>query len=123
MRTSKAARRKVNGGGQNALQSYLASLLYLREEARRDGLPVVAGIMWEALAAIEAWLDSGKTPAHHPDVLNSSLCHSLDFMLKWLALPPATKRKVALELARYEDGGADNDAPGLRPRVSTRIAN
>jgi hypothetical protein len=121
---SKAAPREANKTAADALQAYLTSLLYLREEARREGLDVVAGIMWDALAAIEAWLDSGNAPAHHPDVLNSSLCHSLNFLIKWLALPPASKRKVAQEITRYEDHiGAGQAVTRPRPRASRKLAN
>jgi hypothetical protein len=77
------------------LQTYLASLLYLREEARRDGLEPLADILWNAIAAVEAWLDSGESEVNSREVLDSSLCHSLDFLLKWLALPPAKQREVS----------------------------
>ncbi len=100
MTVNKVMTQEAKHGGATALQTYLMSLTYLRQEARREGLHVVAGIMWEAGVAIEVWLDSGNAPAHNPDVLNSPLCHSLDFLLKWLALPPAGRRRVAHDIAR-----------------------
>jgi hypothetical protein len=108
----------------NALQTYLTSLLYLRQEARRDGLDVVADIMWEALATIEAWLDTGSAPARSHEILDSPLCHSLDFLLKWLALPPGSQREVAQHIARYEgDTGASPAVPRSQRRVSKVTAN
>jgi hypothetical protein len=113
---------EVKHGGGTALQSYLTSLLYLREEAKRDGLDAVAGIMWDALAAIERWLETGNAPARSRDVLDSSLCHGLDFLLKWLALPPDRQRQVARDIGRYEGGLSAEAVPRSRPRASKRIA-
>jgi hypothetical protein len=58
-------------GAVNAMQTYMTSLLYLRQEARRDGLDAVADILWRALAAIEAWLDSGQAPVGSGDILDA----------------------------------------------------
>jgi len=121
---SKAGRQRTKQDGVNALQTYLTSLLYLRQEAKRDGLDVVAEIMWNALAAIEAWLDTGKAPVSSLDVLDSPLCHSLDFLLKWMALPPARQRQITQDLARYEVGISAGEAvPRSWPRASKKIAN
>lgn len=124
MTMTQAAAAETSEAAASALQSYLTSLLYLREEARRDGLHVVAGIMWEALAAIQAWLDTADAPVHHPAVLDSSLCHSLDFLLKWLALPSPGRRRVAQEIARYEERIETGDAVRRpRPRISRKITS
>ena len=124
MTVSKAGQQRTKQDGVNTLQTYLTSLLYLRQEAKRDGLDVVAEIMWNALAAIEAWLDTGKAPVSSLDVLDSPLCHSLDFLLKWLALPPSRQRKVVQDLARYEAGPSSDEAvPQPRQRASKKIAN
>jgi hypothetical protein len=123
MTVSKARTQEASGGGANALQTYLTSLLYLRQEARREGLDAIAGIMWDALAAREKWLDTGKAPAHSRELLDSPLCHSLDFLVKWLALPPDRRRQVAQDIARYEVGLGVEAAPRSRPRASKRIAN
>jgi hypothetical protein len=120
---SKARAQEAKHGGAEALQTYLTSLLYLRQEAKRDGLEPIAAIMWDALAALEAWLDTGEAPARSRDVLDSPLCHSLDFLIKWLALPPARQRQVAQDIARYEDGLSAEAVPRSRPRASKRIAS
>jgi hypothetical protein len=114
---------EVKHGG-NALQSYLTSLVYLRQEAKRDGLEPIAEIMCGAVAAIEQWLASGEVPAHSREVLNSSLCHSLDFLFHWRSLPPARQRQVAYDIARYESGTDDREvAAPARRRASKRIAS
>ena len=124
MTVSKAKQVEAKCDSARALQTYLASLLYLRQEAKRDGLDAVAEIMWNALAAIEAWLDTGKAAVNGSDVLDSPLCHSLDFLLKWLALPPDRQREVAQDIARYEAEASAADAvPRARRRVSRAIAN
>jgi hypothetical protein len=100
------------------LQTYLASLLYLREEARRDGLEPLANIIWNAIAAVETWLDSGESGVNSREVLDSPLCHSLDFLLKWLALPPAKQREVTGLIA------SQNGVPpaGLSSRPVARLS-
>jgi hypothetical protein len=121
---SKAKAQEAKGDSARALQTYLTSLLYLRQEAKRDGLDAVADIMRNALAAIEAWLDTGKASVNSHDVLDSPLCHSLDFLLKWLALPPDRQREVAQDIARYEaEASAAEAVPRARRRVSRAIAN
>jgi hypothetical protein len=94
MTVSKAPPHETKDRRANALRTHLASLAYLREEAKRDGLEALAGIISEALAAIAAWLDTGKAPARSPDVLDLSLCHALEFLLLWLALSPDRQRHV-----------------------------
>jgi hypothetical protein len=89
-----------------ALQGYITSLLYLREEATRDGLHPVADILQRALASIEAWIDSRESQVDSAALLDSSLCHSLDFLLKWLALPPDKQRQVARTLSQHESENA-----------------
>ena len=102
----------------------MTSLLYLREEAERDGLQAVAKIMWEALAAMERWLDSGQAPVGSHDILDSPLCHSLDFLLKWLSLPAESQRRVARNIADYEtDFGPDTAMPRPRRRLSKKTAS
>lgn len=125
MKASKAMPRQSNhAAAADALQTYLTSLLFLRQEAKREGLHVVAGIMWEALATIEAWLDTGSAPAHSHEVLDSSFCHSLDFLLKWLSLPPGRQREVAQDIARYErEAGASHAVPHSQRRVSKATTN
>jgi hypothetical protein len=121
---SKAVTRKAQQADVNALQTYLTSLLYLRQEAKRDGLDVVAAILWEALGAIENWLDTGEAPVSSHDVLDSPLCHSLDFLLNWVALSPARQQQVAQDIARYEvKTTTDKAAPRLLARVSKKRAN
>ncbi len=106
------------------MQAYVTSLLYLRQEAKRDGLETIADIMWNALAAIETWLDTGKAPVNSRDVLDSPLCHSLEFLLKWLAMPPSRQRQVARDIARYEVGISSSEAgPRLRRRASKTTVN
>ena len=119
---SKAKPREVNQKATHSLQAYTTSLLYLRQEAKRDGLEAVAGIMWNALAAIEDWLNTGQAPVDSRDLLDSSLCHSLDFMLKWLELPLARRLEVARDIARYEAGPSAALSPSRR-RVSKLTAN
>jgi hypothetical protein len=102
MTASKAKPQEANHGGAAPLQTYLASLLYLRQEAKREGLDAVAEIMWNALTATEEWLNTGNVPAGGREILDSPLCHSLDFLLKWLVLSPARRRQVAQDIARYE---------------------
>jgi hypothetical protein len=119
---SKAKPQEAKHGGADALQSYLTSLAYLRQEAQRDGLDAVADIMWDALAAIGAWLDTGKAPLDSRAALNSSLCHSLEFLIKWLALPPHRQRQVARDIAMYEEGPDGEATPRLRPRASKEKA-
>jgi hypothetical protein len=113
---------RLRGGrlGGDVLQAYLTSLAYLRQEAKRDGLDAVAEIMWDALAAIEAWLDTGKAPLDSRAALNSSLCYSLEFLIKWLALPPDRQRDVARDIAQYEAGLSAETVP--QPRASRKIA-
>jgi hypothetical protein len=121
---SKAGPRKAKQDGLDALQTYLTSLLYLRQEAKRDGLDAVAEIIWDALAAIEEWLDTGKAPVKSSDVLDSPLCHSLDFLLQWMALPQTRQKQVARDIARYERGiSAGEDVPRLRRRASKTTVN
>jgi hypothetical protein len=124
MTVSKAKPQKTKQDGINDLQSYLTSLLYLRQEAKRDGLDVVAEIMWNALVAIEKWLDTGKAPVNSRDVLDSPLCHSLDFLINWLALPPARQRQAVQDIARFDVGISASEAvPQPRPGASKKIAN
>jgi hypothetical protein len=104
------------------MRTYLASLAYLREEAKRDGLDVVATILLDALAALERWLDSGSAPVTSQDMLDASLCHALSFLLKWLALPRAKQRKVAEVIARYEVESVAIKTTTLRRRVSKRTS-
>jgi hypothetical protein len=111
-------RQDAKHGGAKALRSYLTSLLYLRQEAKREGLDAVADIMWDGLAAIEQWLDTGKAPAHSREVLDSSLCYALEFLLTWVDLPPDSQRQVAHDIARYEEEISANDAQP-RARVLT----
>jgi hypothetical protein len=111
-------------GDTRTLQTYLASLLFLRQEAEREGLDAVALIMWDALAAIERWLDSGAAGVASQDMLDASLCHALDFLLKWLALPPARQQKVAEVISDYElEVSAVGAAVPKRARVSRRTAS
>lgn len=106
-----------------AVQTYMTSLLYLRQEAKRDGLEVVADIMWNALAGLEKWLDSGQAPVGSRDILDLPLCRSLEFLFNWMALPPDKQKQVIREIARYEvSQGADAARPGERRRVSKKIA-
>ena len=123
MTVSKARPQETKHGGGDALQAYLTSLAYLRQEAQRDGLDAVAEIMWDALAAIGAWLDTGKAPLDSRAALSSSLCHSLEFLVKWLALPPDRQRQVARDIASYEAGLGGEAAPPPRPRASKKTAN
>jgi len=58
--------------------------------------------MWDALVAMEGWLDTGDAPASSFEVLDSPLCHSLEFLLKWLTLPPDRQRQVARDIAKYQ---------------------
>jgi|SRR5580658_9792646 hypothetical protein len=102
MTASKAKLPEANYGGATPLQTYLASLLYLRQEAKREGLDEVAEIMWNALTAMEEWLNTGNVPAGNREILDSPLCHSLDFLLKWLVLSPARRWQIAHDIARYE---------------------
>jgi hypothetical protein len=99
---SKIKPQDAKHGGGAPLQTYLASLLYLRQEAKREGLDAVAEIMWNALAAMEEWLNSGNAPVDSREILDSPLCHSLDFLLQWLVLSPARQRQVVQHIARYE---------------------
>ena len=102
-------------GNVTKLQTYLTSLLYLRQEAQRDGLEPVAQIIWNAIAAVEAWLDTGDSPVSSQDVLDSPLCHSLDFMLRFLAMPPAKRRQAAMLL---EDDHGETHNGRRKPRHS-----
>lgn len=122
MTVSKAKPQEEKHGGADALQAYLTSLAYLRQEAQRDGLDAVADIMWDALAAIGAWLDTGKAPLDSRTALNSSLCHSLEFLIRWLALPPDRQRQVAHDISRYEVGLEVEAAPRARLRTSREKA-
>jgi hypothetical protein len=98
------------------LQAYVTSLLYLRQEAQRDGLEPIAAILWNALAAVEAWLETPESPIASHELIDSSFCHSLDFLLKWTMLPAAKQRALAGLLADHE--GAPSDMNGnARPRA------
>jgi hypothetical protein len=120
---SKATPQEAKDGRANALRTHLASLAYLREEAKRDGLEALAKIISEALAAIDTWLDSGKAPARSPDVLDLSLCHALEFLLMWLALPPDRQHHVVQNIARYEaEASAGETALRPRPRANKKTA-
>jgi len=110
-------------GGRGTLEAYLASLLYLRREAQRDGLETVAAIMWDALASVERWLDSGAAGVVSHEMLNVPLCQALDFLLKWRDLPAARQRRVAQVIACYETKSAAKTAPAPRGRVSRRTAS
>jgi hypothetical protein len=121
----KAARAQPEArrGTKGTLQAYLASLLYLRQEAERDGLDAVASIMWNALAAVERWLDSGAVPLATEDMLDVPLCHALDFLFKWRTLPQARQQKVAQVIADYELEVTADAAVTPRPaRVSRKTA-
>lgn len=133
MTVNKAKRQEAKDDSVRTLKTYLASLIYLRQEAirdgldveaMRDGLDVVAKIMWNAIAAIEAWLRTGKESVDSSEILDSPLCHSLDFLLKWLALPPDRRRQVAQDIAQYETGTSSGEVvPCSRLRASKKIAN
>jgi hypothetical protein len=99
------------------LQAYVTSLLYLRQEALRDGLEPIAAILWNTLAAVEAWLESPESPIASHDIIDSSFCHSLDFLLKWTMLPAAKQRHLAGFLADHEGVPADMNGNG-HPRAS-----
>ena len=110
-------------GGAALLQGYLASLLFLREEAMRAGLHVVAQILWDALATLEKWLYTGVSPADRSDILDSSLCRALDFVVKWRGLPPAGQRQVVQDIARYEgEISTGESAPRSRSRANKKTA-
>jgi hypothetical protein len=109
-----------DASARRALQAYVTSLLYLREEAMRDGLQPVADILQRALAAIEAWLDSQESPAETASVLDSSLCQSLDFLLQWLALPSGKRREVIRALSSRESDKPDKKAAKGSAAVSRR---
>jgi hypothetical protein len=95
------------GKNRGALQSYLISLAYLHQEAKRDRLEPVAQIMWNAMAAIETWLDTRESPVSSRAIMDSSLCNGLDFILKWLSLRPDQRRLVASLVARYENDAVE----------------
>jgi hypothetical protein len=117
------AQPEARRGTKGTLQAYLASLLYLRQEAQRDGLDAVAAIMWDALVALERWLDSGAAGVASQEMLNVPLCHALDFLLKWRALPAARQQKLAQVIADYEsEASADAAAVPRRARVSRKTA-
>jgi hypothetical protein len=106
------------------LQAYVTSLLYLRQEAQRDGLEPIAAILWNALAAVEAWLETPESPITSQEIINSSFCHSLDFLLKWTMLPPAKQRALAGFLAEHEEAPNSFNGNSTRPQapVSKRTA-
>jgi hypothetical protein len=104
----KAKPQEAKHGGGDVLQPYLTSL------------DAIADIMWDALAAIEAWLDTGKAPLDSRAALSSSLCHSPKFLIKWLALPPERQRRVARDIARYEAGLSAETVPRPRARLDFR---
>lgn len=79
--TTSAARCPANRDGLNAVQTYVTSILYLREEARHDGFDAVADILWNALTAIETWLETGQGPVGSGDILDKPLCQSLEFLI------------------------------------------
>jgi hypothetical protein len=107
----------------DAVQAYMTSLIYLREEARRDGLEAVADILWNALASIEKWLESWQAPLGSHDILDLPLCRSLEFLFNWMALPQHKQKEVVQEIARYEVTQAASVAgPPVRRRVSKKIA-
>ena len=87
----------------------------------RGELHVVAQILWDALAAIERWLYTGESPADRCDILDSSLCRALDFLVKWRGLPPAGQRQVAQDIARYEGEISSGDS-AARPHANKRTA-
>jgi hypothetical protein len=60
--------------------------------------------MWNALAAMEAWLAMRESPVDGPALLDMPFCHAGDFLFQWLALPPKKRRLVASILTGYEDG-------------------
>jgi hypothetical protein len=120
----KAKLQATNRDAVSAMQAYITSLLYLRQEARRDGLEVVADIMWNALAAIEKWLDSGQAPVGSGAILDLPLCHSLEFLFTWTALPRDKQKQVVREITRYETSQEVNRAgPRPRRRISKAIAS
>jgi len=120
--TAATAEAETRAGGASEMRTYLASLAYLRQEAERDGLDVVATILLDALAALERWLDSGAAPAGSQDMLDASLCHALSFLLKWLALPPGKQQEVAQFVASYEVESVAVKATAPRRRVSKRTS-
>jgi hypothetical protein len=124
MTVSKAVAQKAKQDSVSAVQAYLTSLLYRRQEAQRDGLEPVAEILWSALAAIEEWLDTGEAPVNSREVLDSPLCHTLDFLLKWLAQPQARRQQIAQDIERYEvETGDEGAVRESRPRANKKIAS
>jgi len=114
------AQAETRRGADGRLQHYLVSLLYLSKEAEHDGLDAVAAIIWDAVAAIEAWLDTGNAPARSAEVLDSSLCHSLEFLLKWLALPAGKQVDVLRTISDYESPPEGAGVPVHAPEA-TRV--
>ena len=102
MTSGRAKLQATDHDAVSTVRAYMTSLLYLRQEARRDGLEVVADILWDALAGIEKWLDSGQGPVGSGDILDLPLCRSLDFLFVWMALPRDKRKQVVREIARYE---------------------
>ena len=122
MTIGKATQQEARLNDAHALRGYLTSLVYLRQEAKRDGLEVVAEIMWNALASIEEWLGTGRAPESSVGVLDSSLCHALDFLFQWMALPPTRQRQVAKHIGQL-DNPTTRAAPKLRRRPSKTITH
>ncbi|MGA7239906.1 MAG: hypothetical protein WBY44_29770 [Bryobacteraceae bacterium] len=108
---------------ESLLKSYLSSLLYLREDAKREGLKSIATIMENALQSIEHWVDTGKVNIAKHDLLDPSLMHALNFLLLWLNLSREKQQAAIKELARYEEQIAPIAKAVPKGRPNKRIAD
>ncbi len=84
-RNIKGARNK-----KQTLQSFVACLYYLSEEADREDLPSVRDIFREAIGSISAW-SSGRPLKPAVGLVDSSLFEAMGLLHKLLNSPPAER--------------------------------
>lgn len=116
MGSAKPAARTITADKVRAVQSYATSLLYLNQEAERDGLPEIAAIMATALSHLGGQMNAMSLRTEV--VLDSSLCDALMFLHGFLALPPVLRKEVTRQIVRYE---RQVEKPSPR-RVSRKLA-
>jgi hypothetical protein len=121
--TNNKAAEQMKKDGVKSLSTYLSCLLYLRQEARRDGLDAIANVLGTALNSIGNWLDTGKAPVRSEDMVDSQFCHTMEFLFRWMVLPLSEQRSVLQEINKFEEGLTMERAARQLRRVSKKTAN
>ena len=117
MATAQKAARSVPDNEKRQIQSYMTNLLFLSQEAERDGLTWIAKICENALSLLTAQASKKAIPA--TELLDASLCEALRFLVTFLSMPSGPRKEIVRHISRYEEETA---AAPMPRRVRKRSA-